>query len=554
MTIRAKLLSVAALLAAAVFVVSLYNVANYGALSGDATAINLAGTLRFRAYKMAWLISLAQQGGETGRQALAAIASEVQTYERILAGFSRGDAELGLAPLKDESARQMLARVEETWQEYRTLVGGGQADLVRLDAVVGTLVKRANDLTGALDRTSSARVRTAQRVSLLCVMVAAVLAVAGFYVVLRQVLRPLALLHRAVADLARGAGDLTHRLAVRSRDELGGLAASFNEFVEQIHAIVAEAQGVAGQLARVSEQLSGSAQQTSEAMSQVATAVTHIADGAQTTQEAATAALNALRDLTEQSDAIAIATGTAARDAGEAQARTEQGVGRVDAVTSLVRDTTILLEQAVGSLDGVRTSSQQIDSIVEIIGGIAAQTNLLALNAAIEAARAGEAGRGFAVVAEEVRKLAEHSRASAEEIGRLVAGVQGQVGRLAEIMGRLGQQGNLVAGEAEQVRADMATVMNAVQAMARLNAEIAQRVREQAKTIHGLRAQAEKLADVAQTNAAGAEEISAAVEEQTATVEEISASVSEVATTAGRLNALVQRFRTAAVPEVRAAD
>ena len=152
------------------------------------------------------------------------------------------------------------------------------------------------------------------------------------------------------------------------------------------------------------------------------------------------------------------------------------------------------VDGAAATVARLGARGQAIGEIVSTIGDIAAQTNLLALNAAIEAARAGEQGRGFAVVAEEVRKLAESSRASASSISEIIAEVQGDT-------------------------------RTAVSAMESVSTGIS------------------SVASVAQGNAAAAQQVAAATEETSASTQQVAASATDVAEAARVLDELVRRFQ-----------
>lgn len=103
------------------------------------------------------------------------------------------------------------------------------------------------------------------------------------------------------------------------------------------------------------------------------------------------------------------------------------GAEAVDELKAHNRNSTDVSALIANDIVTLRSSSQDIGAIIDVITSIAAQTNLLALNAAIEAARAGDAGRGFGVVAEEVRQLADQSSNAAQDIARLITGIQQQV-------------------------------------------------------------------------------------------------------------------------------
>ncbi|WP_079434768.1 methyl-accepting chemotaxis protein [Zoogloea sp. LCSB751] len=213
---------------------------------------------------------------------------------------------------------------------------------------------------------------------------------------------------RQLAPLSQG--DLTQRLPNRGRDELDEVAAGVNAFVAELQSIVQRTRDRSHQLSSASAQLSAAANGVLQTSNQQSDATSSVAASV----EEFSVSIDQVADNATQAEEKAQQSGTLSRQGGQ---DVQKAVAEIQRVAQVVNDATTQM-QTLGQ------QAQDISSIVQVIKDVADQTNLLALNAAIEAARAGEQGRGFAVVADEVRKLAERTTSSAQDITTKVASVQ----------------------------------------------------------------------------------------------------------------------------------
>lgn len=375
-------------------------------------------------------------------------------------------------------------------------------------------------------------------------LVIAIALLAGAVIVF-FIVRSIASSLRNLTDTSRkiGWGDLSQQADIKSKDEFGQLAASFNKMVESFRSVLLEVSESSNQLAASSEQLSASAEQTSKATEHIAGVVEQMADGANQQVHTVEESAKTIHEVSEKIQEIAVSTQSVADTTTKAAAKSTEG-GR--AIQTAVGQ----MSSISGSVDGLAQvitrladTSQEIGQITGAITQIAQQTNLLSLNAAIEAARAGEHGRGFAVVAGEVKKLAEQSSKSAEQIATLIHDIQGEIGKAQESM----------QSATKEVHVGMVVVQTAgglFSEIERYVDEVGSQVQEVTVAAQQISAGAtqvvqaiEGIAEVAQTTASGTENVSAAAEEQLASMEEISSSSAALTHMAGELQVLVDKFK-----------
>ncbi|HEY4350114.1 MAG TPA: methyl-accepting chemotaxis protein [Paraburkholderia sp.] len=429
-----------------------------------------------------------------------------------------------------QRAKEQFDIADKAWQTYRALPAG--ADEARISDEVEA--KRAEAMSGpvaqvyaAIDRHDTAELselishkmttpfnevtdRTAQletmqadqaralyeaaqkRFDAILVIAAVGLAVGlamavfAWYTLQKSIAGPLgdALRHfRYIAD-----GDLSHRIEVRSRDEMGRLM-----------------EGLQSMQTRLTE------------------TITTVRDSAQSIATATKQISAGNIDLSQRTEEQAASLGETASSMTELTSTVRQNTENARQATNLAREATSVaqtgsdvISQVVSTMGEINGSSRQIADIIGVIEGIAFQTNILALNAAVEAARAGEEGRGFAVVAGEVRTLAQRSGAAAKEIKALIDKSVERVSNGTELVGRAGRT--------------MDEINEAVRRVSEITVEISAASEEQSDGIEQVTQAVTQMDSVTQQNAA--------------LVEEAAAAAASLREQAERMNGAVSVFRT----------
>ncbi len=299
------------------------------------------------------------------------------------------------------------------------------------------------------------------------IALAAVLTIiaATFFIVRTLFTRPMAELNEVANDLANGEGDLTRRLEIKSRDELGELSAHINSFMAKLQAAVGTVVSSAGEVRDSLGKARSTADENRSLLDQHSGELGQAAGSIQTMSQR-------LERMSGSAQGLASATNEAKTEADVADQIADEAVTAVSSLTSKMQES----EAVIASL---RDQSDSIGSVLGVIEGIAEQTNLLALNAAIEAARAGEQGRGFAVVADEVRTLASRTQQSTEEIkgiiDRLQQGALDAVHTMEQSQQDVGQSANQI----NLVKNSLAQIVRHMETITSTNGEVAEEIEEQ---------------------------------------------------------------------------
>ena len=292
---------------------------------------------------------------------------------------------------------------------------------------------------------------------------------------------PLTQLSHTMSNIAKGDGDLTQRIPVNGEDEITRLSRSFNQFISQIHDIIRESVNASNEVASLGRELAGMGAATRKLTDEQMQESDHVATGAtemsQTIQEIADNADKA-------ADAVKVVEGNS-----------KAGLTTMQNTQAHIADLADQIQASRASIQSLRSETESIGTVLEVIRGIAEQTNLLALNAAIEAARAGEQGRGFAVVADEVRTLASRTQESTEEIHRTISRLQEQAEATVQSMENSANHSEETSEMSQSASEAIARISDAVVTLTEMNLSVASAVEQQSVAANEISASINRIAD-----------------------------------------------------------
>ncbi|OLS61022.1 methyl-accepting chemotaxis protein [Pseudomonas putida] len=406
---------------------------------------------------------------------------------KVLMGVSTASVDAELTAL-DKRFAALIASGDQLVGDSLTSAAADSTKTLqaRLQTAQGSALQmKANTSQSVQDAAATLRWRIGAGLALVgCGVLLVVAVVLG-----RRVVNKLRLLIAALNDLAAGEGDLTKRVAIDSRDEIGDMAAAVNRFVDKLQPIVREAGEVAQ---RTGVEISSMAQRNAGADSAAATQRDEVAES-----------LRALSSMADEAQAESRAMQEALQQVVDIRQATDENSRTSAQVAKLIEALAGQVDTGSKVIERLAEQSEQIEVVLTVIHGIAEQTNLLALNAAIEAARAGETGRGFAVVADEVRALASKTQSSTGDIqahiGALQQGAKEAVAAISQA-GRQASEGLLVLRDNARLQQSVQVSVEQVHAAIGLATRAAEQQAQGAQAVRGrvenIHAQAERAAEV----------------------------------------------------------
>lgn len=351
-------------------------------------------------------------------------------------------------------------------------------------------------------------------------------------------IRSLSIVARKVSE-----GDLTNQVDIKSNDEFGQLGNAFNTMILSLRTLLSRIERSSETLVTSSRQVEENVVQVSVVTKDIAHSVVELSSGAETQMVCTEETAKAIQEIASGIQHVAERASSAGYSVSKAADQTQQGnvyiekaIRQMDEIHDSVEETTLLVQD-------LGNKSSEINKIVEVITGISEQTNLLALNAAIEAARAGEHGKGFAVVANEVRKLADGSKQSAQQITTLIHSIQEQIDQVVENI----QKEKIQTADGlllmKETGVNFSAILHAVEDVSNQMQEVSATAEQMSAGSEEVTASVEEMASISSESSSSAEQVAAGAQQQFSSIEGISESITHLAGLADELKEEVAKFK-----------
>ena len=381
----------------------------------------------------------------------------------------------------------------------------------------GIYVDNVEAEVGKIKTQISDNVASQIRSFLLISLVLVVFSIAGTMVIIKRTIsNPLNALILRADNLSSGDGDLTRKLEVVGRDEIAEASTSINRFIEKVRILIAEAKNLSNENSSISHELSSTSLEVGRSVETSMNIVGNTTSKATTLKQEMNTGMNEAKSGKEE-----------LLKANNYLTEANNAILELTKEIQVSASTEIELAHRVQQLS---SDASQVKDILVVIGDIADQTNLLALNAAIEAARAGEHGRGFAVVADEVRKLAERTQKSLQEINATINVIVQAIADSSDQMTSNSKKVESLATTASDVETKINNMFNVMGNATKVSDKTAENYLKTGSDIESMIDDVSRINDISSQNARSVEEIASAAEHLSRMTETLNLKLSEFRT------------------------
>ncbi|MTI59688.1 MAG: methyl-accepting chemotaxis protein [Firmicutes bacterium] len=407
-------------------------------------------------------------------------------------------------------------------------IRGFSEEIVGYITLVSSLGNAYNMITAVMIKTAI--------LSVIFIFIACILV----YLITKSITIPLNNLVLATKDVA--AGDLTKKLNLVSKDELGDLTKQFNIMIENLRKIISKISKSSNLVLDMSKNLSSDSEAVSAASQEVASASQGIAAGIDEEVLQTNKTMTILDTMNDIGKKVNESSVEVKNTVDEAYNNSKYGLEVIVGVSDSMGDILIEVNNTREELSDFGNKIEEINNIIKAINYINEQTSLLSLNATIEAARAGDAGRGFAVVADEIRQLAEKTSESVKEINNIFKEINDAKIDVIESINKSSQLVNKGEEEVNNVQYVFANISEAVEKSKKAVDKINDFIEEQSTGTKNIEEAVNNINTIAASNAGDAKRTARVNKEQVNIIEDIAGAADDLSLMADELQKMVKQF------------